>query len=180
MSTHYFLKIGLRLNNTIIGASRSLDFPGWIEIESWVPMMPNHPITSGGPGKTRVEGFGFTKLSDGASQRLFTAWDSAEYFDGAVLAVLGPNAPYWFQFTDVWIASFQSGFMSPSTKGLADQFVLGFAGLQQTPGTISAARLFGLTAMKTLRPALTAAALATAASLAPISAPVVAGALRRR
>lgn len=137
MPTHYFLKLGLQAGNRIVGNSTHMDFPGWIEIESWGPVQRNE--SSGGPGKTSIQEFHFTRLSDKTlSPRIFHACHTAEYFDGAIFAIEGPGAPHRIQFNDVLITSCRT---EPSGSGLpADSFTINFAGIKFTAGATPTGR----------------------------------------
>jgi hypothetical protein len=167
--TFYFLKIGLRSANRIYGDGQNTSFPGWIELIGYSPV--GHPELvsppDGGPGKTRVSRFQFAKASGPASQRIFNACHAGEHFDAAALAVEGPGPRARFLFEDVIIPECRIG-----PEGF-DEFHLEFDGMKIAADATSTAGI--VSPRGRAAQAASTMALAVASSLAPPSAPTVAG-----
>ena len=106
MPNSYFLKLGLSRGSGITGGSSNKSFPGWIEIDSWGPVLPAS-AGSVGPGKIRVQEYAFAKRPDVASPVMFQASHTGRYFDGAVLAIEGLAAPAGIEFKDLNISGFR-------------------------------------------------------------------------
>jgi type VI protein secretion system component Hcp len=171
--TSYFLKIGLQGGNRIAGNSFDINYPGWIDIDSWSPGMAAPAGSSTGPGKASVSEFHFVRPSDRmVSARIFLACQTAENFDGAILAITGARNPGRIQFDNVLITSCQT---RSGNTGPLDAFTLSFVGMHFIAGAAPSLPPEGLGQI-----ALTAAAMAAASLIAPSSIPALAGLLRDR
>jgi type VI protein secretion system component Hcp len=133
MPSFYFLKIGLKGPNRIIGDTMNATYPGWIEISSYTPGQApgGHGARSGGAGKSSVSEFYFHKLSSSSSARISLACNTGEPFDGAVFTVLGPGAPYHITFSQVVIGTWQTSLVMGE---ILDTFTLNFSGINFVQG----------------------------------------------